>query len=148
MTTVPAWINGEEKIYDVTFPVIAPSTGQVCWDAASASPDDAVQAVEAAAAALPAWKETKPMQRQAILLKAAALMEERADELCGYVQTEMGADAFVARWIIVQTGINMVRDCASRTLDIRGSIPNVQTAGQSAMVWKEPYGVVLGIVPW
>lgn len=148
LLTVPSWINGAEETHANTFSVIAPGSGESCWHAASASPVDAVKAADAAAAALPSWRETKPLQRQAILLKAADLMERRADELCDFMQTEMGADAFVARWIVLQLGINMMRDCASRAPGICGSVPTVQTPGQSAMVWKEPYGVVLGIVPW
>ncbi len=146
--TVPSWINGTEETHAESFPVIDPSTGKACWDAASASPADALLAVEAASAALPGWKATKPMLRQSILLKAAMLMEERADELCGYVRTEMGTDAFVARHIILQLAIDMFRDCAGRAPGICGSVPTVKAEGQSAMVWKEPYGVILGIVPW
>ncbi|KAM4057260.1 aldehyde dehydrogenase family protein [Hirsutella rhossiliensis] len=146
--TVPSWIDGAEKTHETTFAVIAPSTSNVCWNAASASPADALLAVEAAAAALPAWKASKPMRRRAILLRAAALMEERADELSGYMSTEMGADAAFARHLVLELAIAMLRDCAARAPTVCGSVQAVETEGQSAMVWKEPYGVVLGIVPW
>ncbi|KAK5991480.1 Vanillin dehydrogenase [Cladobotryum mycophilum] len=145
---VPSWINGVEQTHSTTFPVVAPSTGQVCLEAASATPEDAVAATESAAAAWPAWRATKPMERQTILFKAAALMEERIDELAGYMRTEMGADAFASGGFVLPMAIAMLRDIAGRTTAVCGSVPSVQTARQSAMVWKEPYGVILGIVPW
>ncbi|KJZ76431.1 hypothetical protein HIM_04160 [Hirsutella minnesotensis 3608] len=148
LLTVPSWINGAEQTHDKSFPVVSPSTGQPCWNATSASPADAICAVEAAEAALPAWKATKPAQRQAILLKAAALLEERAQDLCDIMSAEMGADTFTAENIVLKLAVQMMRDCAYRCSSICGSAPTVLANGQSAMVWKEPYGVVLGITAW
>lgn len=44
--------------------------------------------------------------------------------------------------------IRMLRDIAGRITFICGSVPVVEEDGQSAVVYKEPIGVVLGIVPW
>ena len=145
---VASWIDGKEHLTSSTFPVIDPSTGEICWEASSADEQDVLRATEAAQAAFPAWAATKPLARQAMLFKAATLMEERADELVGYMRTEMGADYGTARYVVLTLAIAMMRDIASRTSSICGTIPVPQREGQSAMVWKEPYGVVLGIVPW
>jgi acyl-CoA reductase-like NAD-dependent aldehyde dehydrogenase len=60
----------------------------------------------------------------------------------------MGTDAPTARHLIVGLGISMMRDIACRISDVCGSVPKLGVDGQSAMVWKEPYGVILGVVPW
>jgi acyl-CoA reductase-like NAD-dependent aldehyde dehydrogenase len=147
-TIVPSWIGGREESGSSTFSVIDPSKGEPCWETASVSEQDAIRATEAAEAAFPAWSATKPIARQAILFKAATLMEERAEELVSFMSAEMGADYWTGRHFILPLAIQMMRDIAGRIPTVCGTVPVVQRDGQSAMVWKEPYGVILGIVPW
>jgi acyl-CoA reductase-like NAD-dependent aldehyde dehydrogenase len=71
--TVPSWINGVEETGPSTFDVISPYTNTTCWTSASASPADALRAVDAASAAFPSWSATKPTARRDILLRAADL---------------------------------------------------------------------------
>ena len=146
--TVPCIIDGKDMHCSSTFPVANPSTGEICWDVANASEDDARKAVDVAQAAFPTWAASKPLDRQAILFKAADLMEERASELVNLMCTEMGTDEFIARQLIVGSGIAMMKEIACRIWEVCGSVPVPVEPGQSRMVWKEPYGVVLGIVPW
>lgn len=42
----------------------------------------------------------------------------------------------------------MLRDVAGRTTGVMGAIPETSVEGTGAFVFKEPYGVVLGIAPW
>jgi vanillin dehydrogenase len=70
-----------------------PVTGAVASEAAAASEADAVKAVEAAAQAFPAWSQTGPGERRALLLKAADLIEARADEFVKPMIEEIGATA-------------------------------------------------------
>jgi acyl-CoA reductase-like NAD-dependent aldehyde dehydrogenase len=137
---VPLQINGKD--------IISPSTNNVCWTAASASAKDAVAAVEAAKAAFPSWSSTKPSVRTAILLKVADIMEANIEQYAAYMMTEMGADIGAAQFFVLPLAISMCRDIAGRISSICGSVPTVAAEGQSAMVLREPYGVVLGIVPW
>ena len=58
-----------------TFDRLNPMTGEVASRAAAASAEDAVRAVDAAAAAFPAWSEMAPAARRALLNKAADLLE-------------------------------------------------------------------------
>ncbi|KAJ5698654.1 hypothetical protein N7462_000659 [Penicillium macrosclerotiorum] len=146
--TVPLLINGKEEYPSATFDVISPYTNQPCWAAASASPQDAIRAVEAADAAFPAWSQTKPTVRRDILLKAADLLEQRLDQNAEYMRTEMGADVGASAGFVVPLAIRMLRDVAGRITSICGSVPVVEAEGQSAMIFKEPMGVILGIVPW
>jgi ABC-type sulfate/molybdate transport systems ATPase subunit len=57
-----------------TFERLNPLTGEVASRAAAATPQDAIRAVEAAAAAFPAWSAVGPGARRAILNKAADLL--------------------------------------------------------------------------
>lgn len=145
---VPLIIDGCEDTGETTFDVISPYTNEVCWTAASATPADAIRAVESAQKAFPTWASTKPTIRRDILLKAADILESRLEENGEFMQTEMGADVPSSTGFIVPLGISMLRDIASRITAICGSVPVVETQGQSAIVFQEPMGVILGIVPW
>jgi acyl-CoA reductase-like NAD-dependent aldehyde dehydrogenase len=147
-TTVPSLIGGKDEFATSTFAVTDPSTGEVCWKVSSISEQDARRVADTAQAAFSAWAATKPLTRQAILFKAADLMEERSDELVSYMCTEMGTDAGTARQLVVELAITMMRDIACRIGEVCGTVPVLGNEGQSGMVWKEPYGVILGIVPW
>jgi acyl-CoA reductase-like NAD-dependent aldehyde dehydrogenase len=141
-------INGKEEITSATFDIVSPYTNQTCWTASTATPQDAIRAVEAADTAFPAWSQTKPTARRDLLFKAADLLEQRLEQNAEYMRTEMGADVGASQGFVVPLAIRMLRDVASRITSICGSVPVVETEGQSAIVFKEPLGVILGIVPW
>ncbi|KAJ9486369.1 hypothetical protein VN97_g6959 [Penicillium thymicola] len=146
--TVPLLINGHEEIIPKTFPVTSPYTNTTIWTASAATPQDAIRAVEAADAAFPSWSQTKPTVRRDILFKAADLLEARLDTNAEYMRQEMGADVGASAGFVVPLGVRMLREVASRITSICGSVPVVETEGQSAIVYKEAMGVILGIVPW
>ncbi|MFN0012600.1 MAG: proline dehydrogenase family protein [Phycisphaerales bacterium] len=54
------------------------------------TPQQAAAMVAAAAGAFPAWRDTDPLVRSAVLVRAAALMRARRDELCGVMIKEAG----------------------------------------------------------
>ncbi|TQV98606.1 aldehyde dehydrogenase family protein [Cordyceps javanica] len=147
-TVVPLLIDGKEEAGAATFDVVSPYTGAACWSAAAATERDAVRAVDAAAAALPGWSRVKPAARRDVLLRAADILESRLEESAAYMRAEMGADVGASQFFVVPLSIRMLRDVAGRIASICGSVPVVEDEGRSAMVLKEPVGVVLGIVPW
>ncbi len=147
-TVVPLIINGKEETTAETFDIISPYTGKVCWQAASASPRDAIKAVEAAEIAFQTWSRTKPTARRDVLLKAADILDSRLKEHSAIMRTEMGADVPSTEFFINPMAIRMLRDVAGRITSICGSVPAVEEEGQSAIVFKEPMGVIVGIVPW
>jgi acyl-CoA reductase-like NAD-dependent aldehyde dehydrogenase len=146
--SVPLWVDGKEELGSTTFDIINPASNTPCWCAASATADDARRAVESAEKASVTWSQTKPAQRMEILLKTAANLEKSSVEYAGYMVTEMGTEMRVAQSFMLPLALSMLRDIAGRTVSICGSVPHCQQDGQSAMVFKEPYGVTLGIVPW
>ena len=145
---VPLIINGKEETGPATFDVVSPYTNKTCWTATSASPKDAIRAVEAAQAAFPEWSKRKPTVRRDILLKAADILESRLETNSEIMRTEMGADVGTSQFFVVPLSIRMLRDIAGRITSICGSVPVVEEDDQSAIVYKEPMGVILGIVPW
>jgi acyl-CoA reductase-like NAD-dependent aldehyde dehydrogenase len=145
---VPLWIGGEEVLTAATFDVISPSTNAPCWKAATASQDDTLKAIQAAQTAFPAWSKSKPASRVQTLLATASIMESNIEEYAKYMMEEMGADVGASQFFVLPTAITLLRDIAARISSVVGTVPVPAAEGQSAMVWKEPYGVTLGIVPW
>ena len=145
---IPLWINGKEVKTDVSFDVIDPQKDEVIWKSSLASVEHAAKVVEAAQAAFPSWSKTKLGFRRNIFLRAADILESRSKELCHYMKVETGADDFVTSVFNVSLSAEMLRDVAGRLMTITSYAPATIHEGRSAMVFKEPYGVVLGIAPW
>jgi acyl-CoA reductase-like NAD-dependent aldehyde dehydrogenase len=146
--SVPLWINGKEETTISTFDVISPASNAPCWTAASATADDALRAVKSAEETFVSWSQSKPARRMEILLKTATILEHNSAEYASYMATEMGVEIPVAQFFMLPLAVSMLRDIAGRTVSICGTVPQCQEDGQSAIVFKEPYGVTLGIVPW
>ena len=145
--TIPLYIDGKETIGENTIDVVNPATGKLLWKSAAASVKDATTAVEAAQAAFPAWSRTKPSARRDIFLKAAEIFARRAEELGDYMREETGAKKDYVHFNVT-SGIEMLKDVAGRIVTLSGSVPVCAAEGTSAMLLKEPYGVVFGIAPW
>ena len=71
------WTSGRAG----TLTVLNPATEDVLAEVADASPEDALEAVGAAARAFPAWAATPPRQRAECLRKAFELMTQRSEQL-------------------------------------------------------------------
>ena len=87
------YINGQDvSTPDNTFNVTSAITNEDIWSSSSAQTSHAIEAVEAAQAAFPAWRATSPQERRNILLRAADIMEYRANELCNYMDEETASE--------------------------------------------------------
>ncbi|KAJ7126268.1 Aldehyde/histidinol dehydrogenase [Mycena epipterygia] len=147
MHTIPLLINGEERTSESTFAVESPVSQTTLWSCSSASSADTDAALSAASAAFPIWSKTKPAARRTIFLKAADLLEQRVDELKLHMHQETGA-AVLFSGMNVMSAVDVIREVAGRCTAIMGSIPSCQDEGTSALIFKEPLGVVLAIAPW
>ncbi|KAF1828702.1 salicylaldehyde dehydrogenase [Decorospora gaudefroyi] len=146
--TVPLLINGEEVTTKTTFPVTSPTSHKQIWNSSSASMDEVKSAVSAAKAAYPAWSKMKHSAKRNIFLQAANVIDARAQEFAEYMKIETGAaDAFSSGFNVPKMA-DMLRDVAGRLSAVMGHIPSCEEEGTSALIVKEPYGVVLGIAPW
>ncbi|MBW4024996.1 MAG: aldehyde dehydrogenase [Proteobacteria bacterium] len=124
-----------------------PITGEVVTRAAAATLADALSAASAAASAFPDWSQTAPSLRRAKLMKAADLLEDRADAFAAAMAEETGATAAWARFNL-ELGAATLREAASITTQITGTLIPSDKPGMTAMALRRPVGVVLGIAPW
>lgn len=81
------WRQGSEG---KSQPLLNPATEEVLTDVPHASADDLEEALAASAAGFKVWRDTTPINRQAIMEKAARLMEERMDSIATTLTLEMG----------------------------------------------------------
>lgn len=77
------YINGEfrDAADGRTIEVVNPVTGEAYATSPLSGQADVDAAMEAAAAAFPAWRDTTPAERQKVMLKIADALEERAEDL-------------------------------------------------------------------
>lgn len=124
-----------------------PVTGDVATTAPAAGPEDMRRAVDAAAAAFPAWSATGPGERRKLLSKAADALEEMTPEIIRTAMAETGA---TGPWIGFNCSLaaGMLREAAAMTTQIAGQIIPSNKPGTLAMAQRRPHGVCLGIAPW
>lgn len=132
---------------DARFERRNPVSGKVATRAAAAKPSDVDRAVEAAAAAFPAWSALGPNARRMILLKASEALAARADD---FIKTAMSETGATAPWIgfNVMLASSMLREAASMTTQISGEVIPSDKPGSLAMAIRQPVGVIVGMAPW
>ncbi len=129
------------------FERINPITGAVASSAQAMQASDIPAIVEKAAAAFPIWAATGPNARRAILMKAAAALESKADAFVEAMMAEIGA---TKGWALFNLGLaaSIVREAAALTTQISGEVIPSDKPGCLSMALREPVGVILGIAPW
>jgi acyl-CoA reductase-like NAD-dependent aldehyde dehydrogenase len=146
--TVHLIINGKDVIGPSTFAVDSPLTSETIYECSSAGVPEALSAVAAAQEAFPQWSRTKPANRRNIFLKAASILSERRDEVWECIHNETGVERSFFT-ISLETTVEMIKDTAGKIATaVESYLPVIGEVGSSAVVYKEPYGVVLGIAPW
>ncbi|RWC93482.1 MAG: aldehyde dehydrogenase [Mesorhizobium sp.] len=142
-------IDGDERTAagKASFDRLDPFTGKLATRAAAASIADANAAVEAAAAAFPAWSRTGPGERRALLSKAAEVMASKVGEFTRLMMEETGATGPWAGFNVMLAA-NMLREAAAMTTQIAGEIIPSDKPGTLAMAIRQPAGICLGIAPW
>lgn len=124
-----------------------PITNAVVTRAAAATVNDAIAAVDAAAAAFPDWSQTTPRIRREVLSKAADILIEKTPLFVDAMISEIGAAADWARFN-VKLAAEMLHDAAGMTTQITGEIIPSNRPGTTAMAVRQPAGVVLSMAPW
>src|SRR5262245_50620705 len=124
-----------------TFERRNPITNEVVSRAAAATVDDANTAASAAAAAFSAWSSTGPGERRRLLLKAADLLDSRAEEAVSLMMSETGC---IAGWAHFNTHLaaDMLREAAAMTTQVQGEVIPSDKPGCFAMSLRQPAGVV------
>lgn len=102
--TFPLFINGEERHAAETFAKVSPAdTDLVLGYFQKGSVQDANDAVAAAKAAFPAWRDTPWQERIAIIRKAADLISERAFHMAAVMSIEIGKNRLEALGDVEET---------------------------------------------
>jgi acyl-CoA reductase-like NAD-dependent aldehyde dehydrogenase len=140
-------IGGEWVGADKMFDDFDPYRGTVMARIPAGTRADAARAVDAAAAAFPAWAELPPADKQAMFLRAADIVERRRDEIIELLATETGcAGAFAGFQVI--TAVRLLRQASNWGYLPVGEIIRSDQPGTFAMALRKPLGVVAGITPW
>lgn len=125
-------------------PIINPATEAVIATVALAQAEDVDRAVEAAAAAFPAWSSTDSDVRAGHLNALADAIETRAGEIAALITAEVGTTAGLSHAVQVGWTVQYIRDAATALERLRFEEPY----GPSAILRREPIGVVGAITPW
>ena len=143
------YINGEwvgaldNEVYDD----LNPYTGEVFARVPSGKRADAKRAIDAAVAAFPAWSHTLPVERQALFLKAADILEKKRDEMVTILAEETGCTFGFAMFQAMFTP-GLLREAAAQVHQANGEIIPADLPGAFHMAMRQPVGVVAGIAPW
>lgn len=132
-----------------TDPIANPSTGQHVTTVASGGTEDIDRAVGAARSAVEAgaWGGMTPRQRGRVLLKAADLLRERADEFARLESLDVGKPMMFTTTVDIPTVIDTFEYYAGLTAGIEGAT-RPTTIPTLAYTRKEPIGVVGAITPF
>ena len=138
-------INGEGVAGSDYFDVINPATEEVFAQCPAASMEQVEQAVAAARAAFPAWRDTPREQRNALIHKMGDAIEAHIDELAELLTRKQGKPLANAReqevmpsvaWCRAVTGLDLPVKVLEDTAEFRSELHH------------RPMGVVAGITPW
>lgn len=149
METLDLMINGNDVAASsgATFERNNPITNEVATKAASATTDDAIAAVDAAAAAFPVWSQSSPKERRTVLTKAADILLEKMPLFVDAMASEIGATAGWAGFNVTLAS-DMLREAGAMTTQITGEVIPSNRPGSLAMAIRQPAGVVLSMAPW
>jgi acyl-CoA reductase-like NAD-dependent aldehyde dehydrogenase len=128
-----------------TLQVLEPATEGVLETVPRASVEDVDAAVARAKAAYPAWRAVAPGDRARLLLRVAALIEDRLDELATLEARNAGKPIGDARGEIGMVAETFRYYAGGVERNLGDTIP---VAGGIAMTFREPLGVVGLITPW
>ncbi|MEV0900155.1 NAD-dependent succinate-semialdehyde dehydrogenase [Actinoplanes sp. NPDC049802] len=129
------------------FDVLDPATGDVIASVADGGEADAIAAVEAAAAAGPAWAATAPRVRSEVLRKAFELMTERAADLARLISLESGKALTDAKGEVTYAA-EFFRWYAEEAVRGDGAIATAPSGANRILVVRQPVGVCVLVTPW
>jgi succinate-semialdehyde dehydrogenase/glutarate-semialdehyde dehydrogenase len=129
-------------------PVLDPATtGEEITTVASGTVEDGLDAVTAAAEALPAWAATAPRVRSDLLRAVYELMMDRSDELARLIVLENGKALPDARGE-VNYAAEFFRWYAEEAVRVEGSVQTAPGGQNQIMVLRQPIGVSVLVTPW
>ncbi|MDF7630114.1 NAD-dependent succinate-semialdehyde dehydrogenase [Erwiniaceae bacterium L1_55_4] len=141
------YCNGQWLESDRTYDVTNPADNSVVAQVANVGAAETHRAIDAAAAALPAWRALTAKARAAILQRWYQLIIENQEPLAQLVVQEQGKVLAEARGEVLYAA-SFIEWFAEEGKRANGkTIPSTK-AGNLILTLKQPVGVVAAITPW
>ncbi len=128
-------------------PVYNPATGEVIEELGLSSADEVNDAIAAAAAAFPAWSNTPPLKRAAVMFRFNQLLIENSDAIAREISREHGKtheDALGE----VQRGREVVEFCCGIPQLLKGEFSRNVGPSIDSYSDRQGLGVCAGITPF
>jgi lactaldehyde dehydrogenase / glycolaldehyde dehydrogenase len=143
------FINGEfvPSSGSARIQVINPSTGQPICTVPDSTPDDVDAALAAAEAAQKSWAKRPAIERAKVLRAIAPKIREHIEPLARIITEEQGKILDLARVEVAFTAdyLDYMSEWARR---IEGEILESDRPGETIFLFRQPIGVIGGILPW
>jgi len=149
VTELQNYVNGAWRRSTATefLDVINPATAEALARTPLSTSADVDAAVQAAAAAFPAWRRTPPGERIQYLFKLKNLLEENLDELSRLITLENGK-TFAEAKAEMRRAIENVEVACGTPMMMQGYNLEDVTPGVDEMQIRQPLGVVAAITPF
>jgi aldehyde dehydrogenase (NAD+) len=124
-----------------------PFAGDTLAEIVQANARDVEEAYETAARAQPGWAAAAPQHRRALLMRAAEIVEQRREEIVGWIVQESGSTLAKAyfEWDLVYLAL---LEAAGYPFHTEGRMLPASVRGKDSHVYRRPAGVVGVISPW
>ena len=152
MTRYQNLVNGEWKSSEKEITIYSPINQEELGTVPAMSQAEVDEAMQAARAALPAWRDLSAVERAAYLHKTAAILERDKEEIGTILAKEVAKGIKAAIGEVVRTA-DLIRYAAEEGLRITGQAMEgggfeAASKNKLAVVRREPVGVVLAIAPF
>ncbi|QZX84696.1 NAD-dependent succinate-semialdehyde dehydrogenase [Metapseudomonas otitidis] len=144
-----AYVNGQwiEADDDARFAVTNPANGELIAEVASLGRVETARAIDAAQAALPAWRARTAKERSAILRRWYELIMANQEDLARLLSWEQGKPLAESRGEIAY-GASFIEWFAEEAKRVYGDVIPHDKPGRRLVVIKQAIGVVAAITPW
>jgi succinate-semialdehyde dehydrogenase/glutarate-semialdehyde dehydrogenase len=144
-----AYVNGQWITADdgKTVAIANPANGRIVGHVPVMGAVETRRAIDAAAAALPAWARRTAKERAVILRKFADLMSANADDLAIIMTSEQGKPLAEARGEVAYAA-SFLEWFAEEGKRVYGDIVPTFRGDARVLVLRQPVGVAAAITPW
>ncbi|CIR06260.1 NADP-dependent glyceraldehyde-3-phosphate dehydrogenase [Streptococcus pneumoniae] len=152
MTRYQNLVNGKWKSSEQEITIYSPINQEELGTVPAMTQTEADEAMQAARAALPAWRALSAVERAAYLHKTAAILERDKEEIGTILAKEVAKGIKAAIGEVVRTA-DLIRYAAEEGLRITGQAMEgggfeAASKNKLAVVRREPVGIVLAIAPF
>ncbi len=144
------FVNGEtvDAADGQTMAVVDPVTGEQYATAPLSTGADIDNAMTAAAAAFPGWRDATPSERSLALFRIADAVEARADELIALEVENTGKPVALTTSEEMPPMVDQIRFFAAAARNLEGKSAGEYMANMTSFVRREPVGVCAQVTPW